>query len=643
MKHPVKLLLLEDSEVDADLLLAYLRQHELQVEAVRVETEEGFRQALDVETWDLIISDFNLSGFDGMTALRILRAKDLDLPFILISGALTEESAVEAIRHGANDFVLKSNLARLKPVMDRELRERDVRRQARADQNELRLLQLAVRQMPDSLVITDPEGVIIYVNPSMESVSGYSKEELLGQNPRLLKSGRHDAAFYQSLWDTLLRGEVWRGIFVNRRKDGLYWECQAVIAPVLGADGRAAYYEYTSRDVTHERDLQSRLEQAQRLEAIGVLTGGIAHDFNNILMPIMGNAEVGAARSGGSPQVLHHFEVIQQCAHRAADLIKQILAFSRKSEPASGPVDLSQLVKESLKLMRATLPSSIDLTSELDPDGGRVVGDPTQLHQIVMNLCTNAAHAMHGLPGRLRVGLDRWEAIEETLCTAGRRLPRGTYLRLTVSDSGCGIAPSTLDQIFLPFFTTKAPGEGTGLGLSIVHGIIQGMGGGIQVRSALGEGTEFQIYLPVTQEREPEEPPQSTALPASFARLLVVDDEFCILDVMEPGLASSGFTVTRFADPTEALAAFRATPMNFDLLLSDLTMPRMSGLELACEVGLVRPGFPIILMTGHPSRFDLDLAQRLNIKEVIIKPALPSRVARSINAALLGVERPDFT
>ena len=639
MKAPLHLLLLEDSDLDAELLLAALRQQEFKPDVTRVQTEADFRQAIVGSRWDLVISDYNLSGFDGMSALGILRERDPDLPFILVSGLLTEASAVEAIRQGANDFVLKSNLQRLGPIIERELRDTSNRQRARADQNELRLLQLAVRQVPDSLVITDPEGTILYVNPSMEAVSGYSRDELVGETPRLFKSGRHEAAFYEHLWVSLLRGEVWRGTFVNRRKDGQFWESQAVVAPVLNDAGLPLYFVLTSRDVSHERELQARLEQAQRLEAIGVLTGGIAHDFNNILMPIMGNAELGLERSKDLPQIQHHFEVIQKSALRASDLIQQILAFSRKQEVLTRPVDLALLLKESLKLMRATVPSSILFDLHLDPAGAHVLADPTQLHQVILNLCTNAAQSMYGLAGTLRVEMKAVETAEDLPCVMGGALPPGRYQCLIIADSGCGIPPELLDQIFFPFFTTKKQGQGTGLGLSIVHGLVQQMGGGLQVTSTPGQGTAFCIYLPTTDQEERRALPAPIAVPIRHDRLLVVDDEPAILDVLEAGLARLGFQVTRFEDPALALETFRQTPMAFDLLVSDLTMPHMTGLDLAEEVGLIRPGFPVLLMTGQPARLNAERAEQLGIRATVRKPSTPNMVALVIEKVLDGAAK----
>ncbi len=508
MDRHLRLLLIEDSEDDARILLRHLRRSALDIEARIVDTAEGFLAALEEGGWDLILSDFQLPTFNGLAALRLLRARDGDLPFILVSGVLDEEAAVGAMLGGANDFVLKGNLSRLVPAIERELREAQTRRQQRVYESELRLLHTAIGQTPDSIVITNPAGEIVYANPAAEAVSGYPREELLGQNPRIFKSGEHDDAFYKSMWDTLLKGEVWRGRTVNRRKDGSHWTAELVIGPVRDADGVLVNYLAASRDVTHERELQNQLEQSQRLETMGILTSGIAHDFNNILMPIVGHAEMGLARVEGNPKLRHNLEVILASANRAADLVRQLLAFSRKESHSPVPLEFHSLVKESLKLLRATLPSSIAFDTDLDPKCGTLAGDPTQLHQVILNLCTNAGHAMRHRGGRLRVALHR-VALPATVCAMEVVLQPGYYLKFEVGDTGPGIDEAILPRIFLPFFTTKAPGEGTGLGLSIVHGIVAAWGAASRSRRTPARGRCSGCSCPAQPWRFAPRPPAS--------------------------------------------------------------------------------------------------------------------------------------
>jgi two-component system, cell cycle sensor histidine kinase and response regulator CckA len=596
--NPIRLLLIEDSENDARLLLRSLERQGLQVTSRRVETKEAVEAAWAEGGWDLVISDYQLPRFDGMEALHRIRARDLDIPFLMVSGKVGEELAVAVMRAGANDFLLKDQLSRLGPAIERELRETETRRTQRLYEEERRRLHMAISQSPDAILITDPKGAIVYANPALEGISGYSLVELMGQNPRIFQSGRQDASFYQAIWDTLTKGEIWRGLFVNQRKDGQLWEAEASIAPVLDAEERLAAYVCTQRDVTHERLLQSQLEQSQRLEAIGVLAAGIAHDFNNILMPILAHAEMALNRSDLDPALRKDFEIIQLSAHRAANLTKQVLGFSRAQTRESHDIELHCLVGESLKLLRAAIPSTIQFHVALDPASGYVRGDPTQFHQIVLNLCSNAAHAMRGGTGVLSVSLERTN-LPETSCVMGLPLPRGEYVTLVVSDTGHGMMPDTLSRIFLPFFTTKGPAEGSGLGLSIVLGVVQGLGGGIQVESEPGRGTTFRLFLP-SQQSVPSTSQTDAPPPAhGTERILLLDDDTTILAVVESMLAILGYHVVAMARPEAALDRFQADPAAFDLLMTDLTMPGMTGLDLMDRARSIRPGLRAVLMTGN--------------------------------------------
>ncbi len=537
MPTPLRMLLIEDSPEDAQLLVIHLEGHGVDFTHAREDSLSGFLSRLNAETWDLVISDFSLPGTDGLEILKCLRDRDPDLPFILLSGVLDEGAAVEAMRSGANDFMLKGNLARLVPAIRREMKDADLRRKQRHFEDELRLLHTAIGQTPDMVVITDPQGTILYVNGAAESISGYRREELLGENPRIFKSDCHDEAFYRVMWKVLLRGDTWKGDIMNRRKDGVLWDATAVISPVYNAQGELQNHLCTARDTTLERQLQGLLEQSQRLETIGTLTSGIAHDFNNILMPVMGHAELGLARVPGDPKLTHDLEVILASANRAKDLIRQILTFSRQGRSESVQFEAQSMLAESLKLLRATVPTSIAFQVDLNARGRLIQGDPTQFHQVILNLCTNAGHAMRGIAGRLTVKLMD-QQLPDTPCAMNILLPVGEYLCLEVSDTGKGIPPEHLDKVFLPFFTTKPPREGTGLGLSVSHGIVSAMGGGIQVMSQPGTGTTFKVFLPVAAVGELLPRPEDQTTPAGQGRILLVDDEESLLEMLQTSLSS---------------------------------------------------------------------------------------------------------
>lgn len=596
----IHLLLIEDSARDAELLLLSLARQGVDCESQRVQSQAGLEAALNERAWDVVVSDYNLPGFDGLQALHVVRAHDLDLPFLLVSGQVGEEMAVLAMRSGASDFLTKDHLDRLGPAIERELREAENHRIQRARELELRRLHMAISQAPDGIVITNPEGDIVFANPAMERISGYPVQELLGQNPRLFKSDRQDTNFYRELWETLVRGETWRGIFQNQRQDGTLWQAEASIAPVLDPAGKLACYVCTQRDVTHERLLQSQLEQSQRLEAIGVLSAGIAHDFNNILMPILAHAELGLERAGLSAELRRDLEIIELSAQRAAMLTRQVLGYTRGHAATLQILDLTTLVKESLKLLRAAIPTTVQFQVDLQGSGHFVLGDPTQLHQILLNLCSNAAHAMRHGGGILSLALHR-ESLPETRCALGLPVPQGDYVILQVGDTGCGMDEATLGRIFLPFFTTKGPGEGTGLGLPIVLGILQDLKGGLQVTSEPGKGTQFRILLPAALPAAAPSLEQNGHLPRGSERILLVDDEVTLITAVQKLLEGLGYGVTPFISPLEALHHFETRPQAFDLLLTDLTMPGMTGLALIAKFRALRKDLPVLLMTGLPN------------------------------------------
>ncbi len=634
MVNHLRILMVEDSGDDADLTLLHLKDAGIDFDCVRVDDLEGFLAALAEGRWDLVISDFSLPGTDGMVILDHLRRADPDLPFLLLSGVLDEGAAVDAMRKGANDFVLKGHLSRLVPAIQREMKDLELRRKQRAFEEELRLLHTAIGQTPDMVLITDAEGLILYANAAAEAISGYPKSELQGQNPRLFKSGQHEAGFYRSMWEVLQRGETWKGHIVNKRRDGVLWNSEAVISPVFGKDGELKNYLCTARDITLERQLQEAVEQTQRLETIGTLTSGIAHDFNNILTPVIGHSELGLTREPGDPHLHHDLEVILASAMRARDLISQILAFSRKGNAEEIPIEVQSLLSESLKLLRATVPSSIAFKLDLNARGRFVRLDPTKLHQVILNLCTNAAYAMRGQAGKLAVSLEP-STLEETSCVMNVRLPAGEYLCLTVEDSGRGIQPEFLDKIFLPFFTTKSVREGTGLGLSVTHSIVSAAGGGIQVSSRPEEGTHFTVFLPLTTDfAAPSMAPQGAPL-RGRGNLLLVDDEQMLLEMLESGLRRLGFQVDSYADPTRALAAFQACPSRYQAVVTDQTMPGLSGVQLAKGIWASAPECPVFLLSGDPEVDQVsESLRRMGSAICLHKPLGPQDLTRAILAAV---------
>ncbi len=501
-------------------------------------------------------------------------------------------------------------------------------------EEERRRLVTAIEQGIDSVVITDRDGMIQYVNPGFEQITGYTKAEVIGRNPRFLQSGKHDALFYQEMWKTLTSGKAWQGHLINKKKDGTLFEEEASITPVLNEAGEIINQVAVKRDVTEQMQLEEQLRQTQKMEAIGTLAGGIAHDFNNILAPILGYSEMAMAKLSPGDPLTTDLQQIITAAGRAKDLVQQILAFSRQAPQERKPLQPHLVVKEALKLLRASLPSTIEIREEISPECGAILADPTQLHQVIMNLCTNAYHAMRESGGVLGVRLAKI-TIDDDNRVPGTELTPGNYVLLEISDTGYGMEPKTLVHIFDPYFTTKKKGEGTGLGLSVVHGIVKSYQGHITVESEPSKGTRFHVYLP----RIAENPSfikagGSDPIPTGTERLLVVDDEAVITTMLEAILTSLGYQVTIINDSEEAMARIALAPSAFDLLITDMTMPHLTGLELTTKALAIRPDLPIILCTGFSELINKEQALALGIRAYLMKPISIHQLALAVRKGL---------
>ena len=399
-------------------------------------------------------------------------------------------------------------------------------------------------------------------------------------------------------------------------------------------------HEIAERQRSEEsrRKLEEQLHQARKMEAIGTLAGGIAHDFNNILAVIIPYSHLALEETEGHPKFQEYLRHILTAADRAKNLVQQILAFSRRQRQERQVIDLAPVVTEALKLLRSALPSTIKFVQRLSPTPP-VLADPTQIHQVMMNLCTNAEHAMRGRPGRLEITLEPKE-VDEAFAKQNPELRPGQYARLCVRDNGCGMPKELLGRIFEPFFTTKDPGQGTGLGLSVVHGIVKSHDGVILVQSQPGQGTEFQIFLPVQEKSQTAPRKKSKPVPSgSGQHILLVDDEPSICDVLSQMLSRRGYLVTAHSNPQAALKAFRARPGEFDLLFTDLTMPGMTGVELAKRVFEVRPDLPVVLATGFGGDVVADTTNHTHILKVLEKPISPNVVADIMHEILRPADK----
>ncbi len=513
------------------------------------------------------------------------------------------------------------------------LMSRDVTERKRTEEELVRLA-TAIEQAAEVVVITDEKGSIQYVNPAFEKITGYTREEAIGKNPEILKSGAHDDSFYKALWDTILKGEVWNGNFVNKRRDGTDFESVATISPVIDQEGVITNFVCLQRDTSNEARLERQMRQSQKLQAVGTLAGGIAHDFNNILTSITGYTEMTIDDLPEGGEARQNLEEVLRASSRATDLIRQILAFSRKDERKTKPVHITGILKESLKLLRPSLPSTIEIVQNIDATSDTILGDSTQITQVIMNLCTNAEHAMQDKGGALRVGLSAID-IDRDMATADTNLHPGPYVLLSISDTGAGIEKEIQDRLFEPFFTTKARGEGTGMGLSVVHGIVASHGGAITVYSDPGVGSEFKVYLPriIAASEEANETLKVKAA-GGTERILIVDDEVSIVSIMKKTLERLGYQVHSANNPLEALELFRESPESYDIVLTDQTMPNMTGVELAENIMSIRSDIPIVLMTGFSRTMNEDKAKEKGVREVLMKPVTKSDLSEVIRRAL---------
>ena len=495
------------------------------------------------------------------------------------------------------------------------------------------LLFAAIEHAAEAVMITDANAVIQYVNPAFEEITGYSPGEAVGMTPRILSSGRQNETFYHNMHESLQRGCAWSGRLVNRRKNGTLYDEEMTISPVPDAQGNIAHYVAIKRDITEKMTLAARLRQAQKMEAIGTLAGGIAHDFNNILAGILGYSELGLDEVETESRVHEDFQRIYNAGRRAKELVQQILAFTHQNEEARHPIRMESIIKECMKLLRPSIPSNIDFLMALEPDCPRVLADGTQMHQIIMNLCTNAYHAMREKGGTLTVGLHAFH-VDEIFAQCNPELRPGPHIRLSVSDTGQGMPAEILDRVFEPYFTTKTVGEGTGLGLATVHGIVTNHGGAVTVSSEMGVGSTFNVYLPAATGLAEERVMEDEPVHGGKERILVVDDEEQLVFLFEKALSRLGYSVTAMNSSVAALEAFKAAPGDFDLILTDQTMPTMTGFQMAGQMLAIRPDLPIILATGYSESIDKDTALRRGISGFITKPAETNAVARLIRRVL---------
>ncbi len=501
------------------------------------------------------------------------------------------------------------------------------------------ILAKVIHQASEGILTFDQDARVQYLNPAWEHICGVNARDVVCNTLHELPCARRNDDFYQAIKNVLKTGEASTGHYQNLREDGSRYKIEANLSPVTAESSEDKRYVAVVRDVTYETELEDQLRTAQKMEAIATLAGGIAHDFNNILAAILNNTELVLDDLPQDDVLRDHLEIVYQAGCRGKSLVKQILTISRQNIQERVPVLVETVVTECLKLLRASLPSTIEIRRDIKPNLGLVAADPTQLHQVILNICTNAADAMEDQGGGiLELKLDE-------ITTAPRSddshasLHPGSYLKLSIRDTGHGMEREVLARIFDPFFTTKEPGKGTGLGLSVAHSIIEHHGGLLNVESTPGQGTEFHLYLPKIYCVEQQAAANDSLMVASgHEKILFVDDEPALVFAGKKMLEKLGYHVVASTDSRTALELFMAQPASFDLVIADQTMPHMTGEMLAREVLKVRAEVPIILCSGNgqgeAGNASLVRSRAIGIREFMNKPYERSEMSQVIRRML---------
>jgi two-component system cell cycle sensor histidine kinase/response regulator CckA len=769
VKRPLRVLIVEDSEEDALLMVRELERGGYDPTFERVETAEKMKEALCTKTWDLVLADYSLPHFSGLEALEVLKASGLDLPFIIVSGAIGEDVAVQAMKAGAHDYLMKDKLKRLVPAIEQELREAGVRRKLKESEKVLQESEKRYRQVVENateiIYTVDERGNFTYANPAGLKVTGYSLGELrrlnyadlllpdhrervsktyinqlrerlpatyvefpffnktgkitwFGQNATLVTEGDKIVGFHiiarditgrkiaeQALFDSEQRyrnlvehapdviytlasdgtitslNPAFEKITGWPRAEWLHRPFSPILHPddlprgleffdrilkgerptpfqlrVLTKSGECVVAEFMAtrqagngsdvgilgiaRDITERKQaeqemaaLQEQLRQAQKMEAIGRLAGGVAHDFNNQLTVINGYSQLSLIGMNTGNPLRENIEEIKRAADRAADLTRQLLAFSRRQILEMKVLDLNDLFRNLDKMLRRIIGEDIDLVTLLAQDLGPVNADPGQIEQVIMNLAVNARDAMPN-GGKLTIETANVE-LDEEYGRAHVAVRPGRYVMLSVSDTGVGMSPEVRDRVFEPFFTTKEKGKGTGLGLSTVYGIVKQSGGNIWVYSEIGKGATFKIYLPRVDEplEELEEKQMGTDLPRGNETILVVEDEKEVLKLAGRILKRQGYAVLEVSSGEEALRICREKK-TFHLLLTDVVLPKRSGRQLVEDLREICQSFKVLYMSGYADQAVIRHGILEKGMDYLQKPFTVERLVRKIREVL---------
>jgi len=656
-----KILTIDDESYIRQSIRTYLEDYEFTV----FEAENG-KKGIDVfdrEHPDLVLLDLKMPEMDGLQVLKILRGKAPDIPLVVASGTGNITAVVEALHLGAWDYILKpiEDLNVLYHSVQKCLKESQLKKENKQYQERLeelvieRTLELQKSEerykaifeyTGTAAIIIEPDDTISMVNSKFAELAGMARQDIVNKKKWFDFVASNDIDVMRNYFEARmnLKTENYAPMqyeikFTGNDREKKYVYVSLGVIP--GTDKAVvSLLDVTEKKKAEKRwrSLENQLRKAQKMEAIGTLAGGIAHDLNNILSPVLGYADMIMRSSDPSSTVYQRSEKIQKAALRAADLVSQVLSFNRRNEEEKRVIRIHPVSKEVIKLLKGSIPSTITIVDNIDRNCGSVEADPTQIHQVIMNLCTNAYHAMEERGGTLTVGLK--EVIlssSETLEYPNPECSAGQYLALEVSDTGCGMTEDIMERMFDPYFSTKEEGKGTGLGLATVYSIVKSCKGVIRVKSEVNSGTTFTVFLPVVSTQNSAESGETTRQAktvGSGERILVVDDNKDIALMCKEGFEALGYKVDLFFSSLEALEFFKKEYHSIALVVTDQTMPGKTGFDLAKEMLSIKKDIPIILCSGHTSAISKMKIEEAGIKSFVMKPATVEDLSKKIQQLL---------
>lgn len=631
MTRPLQVLIVGDNSDDGELMLRELRRAGFEPKATRVDTEADYLDNLHPQP-DLILSDYAMLRFSGLRALELLKQWELSIPFILVSTKIGEETAVSAMRSGAVDYLLKGQLARLGQAVEQALEQKRLRDEHTRAEERLREQADMLNRAHDAIIVRNfHDRRIVFWNSGAERLYGWSASEAIGQPiAELILANPQEL---DTISKTLLATGEFRGQLKEITKDKRELTVDVWSTVVRNADGTPRSVLSINNDITAQKKLEGQLLRAQRLESIGTLASGVAHDLNNILTPILMCAETLRRDLNEEDRELA-LSLIEESARRGAGVVKQVLTFARGIEGERVTINPRHLIDEMVDIARKTFPKSIETSARYSENLRSIQGDPTQLHQVLLNLSVNARDAMPE-GGSLVIWADNFD-VDDSYASMTPEAKPGAYVALRVSDTGAGMARATIEKIFDPFFTTKEVDRGTGLGLSTVLGIVKSHGGFISVYSEQGRGTTFKIFLPAvesgTDSAKTKTVPEQ--IKGNGQLILLVDDEESVRSITKMVLEKNNYRVLEASDGPEALAIF-AQQLNFiDVVLTDITMPYMDGVAVVRAIKRMKPEALFIASTGQGEETRVPELHSLDVTNFLTKPYDTERLLKVLHDTL---------